>query len=148
MSKLASKGQSSADFLVVAVFALLLILALITVYMEKLYGTNSVTNRLAGQRLADHVARNVNAVAFGCNGSKATITLPESLKGGTEYNISILSRGRRVEIFWYSRDTFYSATSSIVTSNVTDVNKSFFIGSGNKEVNITNVNGRVLVGAD
>jgi len=143
-----SKGQSSADFLIVAVFALILILALITTYMEKLYGTNAVANRIGGQRLADHVARNINAVAFGCNGSKSTVSLPETIQGNTEYNISILSKGRRVEIFWYGRDASYSATSSIVTSNITDVNKSLFIGSDAKEMNMTNINGRVEIEAD
>lgn len=137
------RAQATADFFIIAALVLLIGIAFLGVYMEKVQSADIAMDKLSAQSLADNLARGINTVSIGANGSFIGLDLPESLPGGAAYNISFRGAGRRIEIFWEGSGTMKSVAASLLNSNMTDLHITKTKGSGITAVNVTNVNGAV-----
>jgi hypothetical protein len=138
------KGQMSMDFLAIVIFAFIIFLEMFEVYVLESNSARIIESKTSASRVGSSIARTINEVSK-ANGTSALVTIPESLDTGETYYVSIKATGRRVDVFWPISAQNTSIGVAILTSNVTELNISKSVGSGQTALNITNLNGAVNV---
>ncbi|NYZ78587.1 hypothetical protein H0N99_00390 [Candidatus Micrarchaeota archaeon] len=138
------KIQISFDFLVIVIFAFIIFLEMFQVYALESMSARITESRISALRVGSRIARAINEV-LKANGTNAVVTIPESLDTGDTYYVSVKASGRRVDVFWPISTQNRSVGVAILTSNVTQLNKSKSAGSGQSTINITNSDGFVKV---
>jgi hypothetical protein len=138
------KGQLSTDFLIIVIFAFIIFLEMFEVYALESKSAGIIEGATSALRVGSSIARTINEVSK-ANGTSASVIIPESLDTGETYYVSIRAAGRRVDVFWPISAQNRSVGVVILTSNVTELNVSKSVGSGQTTLNITNLNGAVNV---
>ena len=132
------------DFLAIVIFAFIIFLEMFEVYVLESNSARIIESKTSASRVGSSIARTINEVSK-ANGTSALVTIPESLDTGETYYVRIKATGRRVDVFWPISAQNTSIGVAILTSNVTELNISKSVGSGQTALNITNLNGAVNV---
>ncbi len=128
-----NSGQAGLELIVTVMFLLLIFVILVAYAVEKNREANEIKMFLDAMRIANSAADNVNMIAQQGDGYYKYFTLPESLFGGEEYNITTYENV--VEISWGS----YRWATQVVTANIT--------GNFSKGTNkVTNMGGVIYIG--
>jgi len=138
------KGQISLDFMVIVVFAFIIILEIFHLYVTETSSSRIIMGSISAKRVASIVARAIDEVSR-ANGTSSLINLPESLDTAETYYLTVKASGRRVDVFWPISSENRSVGVSILTSNATELNISKTVGSGETTLNITNLNGAINI---
>jgi hypothetical protein len=107
------RGQASVESLMTVVFAVLILTVVSILAMQKSNEANDLKTKTDARRVLDILVDNVNNIAGQGSGFYRYFTLPETLYGDREYNISIY--GNLAELG--SGD--YADTRELRTSNIT-----------------------------
>lgn len=138
------KGQVMAEVFIIGTLILILFLVFLAIYVDKAEGERIMRNEISAKRIAGELAMKIDA-ASRMNGTSVFMMLPEALDTGDSYNISVRSVGRRVEVMWAAKEGMRSEAIRILTANVSDVDIARSLGSGERTLNITNVDGVVQI---
>ena len=134
------KAQISVDFIIVLSVALLVFLVLFNIISNRRDDMNSASTLLAAKEVADKLAIEVNTIHLAGDGAFKTVTLPETLRDNSDYNITIYPKYHVIEVNWNYLGNMKKYSSAIVTGNVNGS-----ISSINGFVNLTNDNGVIMV---
>jgi len=136
-------GQVSMDFVVIASVALLFAIFLFGLYAQRTDTTRIFITGTAAQRVADDVARGITRAWLAGNGSVAHAWVPDSLPNGEPFNLTV--RGRQAVVVYPAGQGIRIASAAAITSNVTSASFTLVPGTGGRALNITNVNGTMVV---
>jgi len=134
------------DFLAIVVFAFIIFLEMFEVYVLESNSARIIESKTSASRVGSSIARTINEV-LKANGTSALVTIPESLDTGETYYVGIKAAGRRVDVFWPISAQNTSIGVAILTSNVTELNISKSVGSGQTALTIINLDGAVNISA-
>lgn len=138
------RGQISFDFLIITIFAFILLLELFQVYLADASSARIIEDKASALRIGNILARAINEISK-VNGSNTVVSLPESLDDGETYHVSIKATGRRVEVFWPLSEQNRSIGIPILTSNITELNISKSANSGPTALYIVNLDGMINI---
>jgi len=138
-----AKAQISMDLLFIAAVVLILFLFLFQIYLQRADSVRIFQSGLAAQRVADDIGRSIDHAWLGGNGSVSHASLPESLPNGMAYNVSL--RGRQVLVLYPAGAGTRVASYITSTSSVTAINFTLAPLGGGKSLNVTNLNGSIVV---
>ncbi|RME15157.1 MAG: hypothetical protein D6797_07240 [Bdellovibrio sp.] len=133
------KAQIVTDFTMIIIAAMIIFLFIFSTINKRNDELSGTRTYLFAKQLADQVASAVNTVHIAGDGTSREVVLPENLKDGTPYLITVEPGNRAVRIKWYYQNNQREYSSTILTSNI---NGSL---NFNTSVNLTNVRGTVQV---
>ena len=133
------KGQISTEFLIIASMALIVFSILLSIADRRNDELYAMRTTLYAREEADTLASNIHSIFFAGDGAQKTVSLPETLRDGTNYTIAIYPSNHLLEITWSSQGEQKSYTTTLVTANVTALS-----GLYNTTLTIAN-NGGVII---
>jgi hypothetical protein len=113
-----TKGQVSTEVMILLAVLLVMFLAIIATINHRENILSSSTSHLYAKSVGDNFAALINAVFLAGDGTTANISLPESLKDNSKYDLSVQPAARLVIMTWSSRNETRTYTSPIVTGSV------------------------------
>ena len=133
------KAQIVTDFTMIIIAALIIFLFIFSTIdkrNDELYGTRTY---LFAKQLADEVASAINTVHIAGDGTTKRVILPQGLKDGTPYLITVEPSNRAVRIKWSYQDNPREYSATILSSSI---NGTF---NFNTSINLTNMGGTVQI---
>ena len=134
-----SKSQITADFIITISIALIIFLAVFVIADKRNDMLDSTRERLYAKQEADKAALEINSVFLAGSGTNKSVFLPETLKGGSPYNITIYPSLRIVNIDYYFNGEKRNYQAGILTSNASSI-------SGiNGTIRLSNINEAIII---
>jgi len=116
------KGQTSIEFIIITVLAILVLGVSLFIYFDTASMANSLGNQAAAEAACQHVAVTVSSVASGGEGMQAVLRLPPTI-GNKNYTISVNGTARMVAVNYNGGFQACAIPTSNVTTNL-NINKS------------------------
>jgi hypothetical protein len=133
------KAQVSVELIIVLSMLLIILLVIISVSGKRNSMLNSKETEFYAKQVALQFSSEINAIHFAGDGINKTFYLPEDLKDGTQYNISIYPDGHVVDIVWEKNDR-KSYSASIIAGNFNGT-----LVDLNGQVNLSNTLGVIQI---
>ena len=134
-----SKSQITVDFIITISIALIIFLAVFVIADKRNSILDSTREMIYAKQEADKAALEINSVILAGSGTNKSVFLPETLKGGSPYNITIYPSLRIVNIDYYFNGEKRNYQAGILTSNASSI-------SGiNGTIRLSNINEAVII---
>ncbi len=134
--RIGEKGQGVPEFSVVISFVLLVFLVVLLIVFQKQTDAYQLQVYLDAKKVTQSIADNINMISRNGHGYYRYFSVPDYLRGYTEYNITVAGKFLAIE---YSTQTW---ATPIISNNVTI----FGLVKGDNETNcITNSYGAITI---
>lgn len=135
------KAQLSSEFIIVLSIVLMVFLFFLSTIAKR--SDDYIYNKrlMDAKELNELVSTQINTIFIAGHGTSTKVMLPPNLKDSTNYTISIYPSERIVEITWMSKNNLRYYTTQILTSNISGKTTQI-----NSEINLTNIDGGILIG--
>ncbi len=130
------KGSASVEFMVILSLMLIIFLSLVSSTYDKIISAGLQAQRLYAKAEVELAASKINQATISGDGTNLTIGLSGQLKTGHNYTISILPLERVADLQWED----LHETAPIINGNISGT-----LTSINASLNVSNVNGNLLV---
>jgi uncharacterized protein (UPF0333 family) len=137
--KLDSKAQVSIEMIIILSLLLIVLIVNITASAKRNSILNSKGTEFYAKQVALQLSSELNAIHFAGDGVNKTINLPDDLRDGTQYNISIFPSSHVVDIVWEKNDR-QSYSASTITGNFNGT-----LTNLNGQVNLSNTLGVIQI---
>ena len=135
-----AKSQIASEFLILLGIGLIISLATLALSEQSEEQIYALRAKQYAKLEADRLSSGINTVYLLGDGAVKNLSLPHSLKDGSNYMLAIYPESRIVLINYTVQGKEKLHTSTIITSNVTGI-----INISNRNIKLSNANGVVTI---
>lgn len=134
------KSQTIAEFIIMLSVVLVIFVVFFNVFDETRDEISILNAELLAKQQAQKLASGIDSVYLAGSGSRMNVYLPDTLKGGINYNITIMPQKHILYVqyshFQDTRVYQFPIITGNITGNTTDINGG---------INLTNTDGEIFV---
>src|SRR3989338_8024016 len=134
------RSQISVEFIIILAVMLIVFLGVFIIADKRTAEMYNTRTKLYANMEADKLASDVNGVFLAGSGTRRISMLPLTLKDNSAYNISIYPNEHKLQVVWQNSgiEDYYSA--ALIAGNISGI-----LSSINYPVNVSNVNGGIII---
>ncbi|MBI2135622.1 hypothetical protein HYU06_00965 [Candidatus Woesearchaeota archaeon] len=134
------KSQISVEFIIILAIMLIVFLIIFVVADKRTAEMYNTRTKLYAKMEADKLASDINGIFLAGSGTRKVTMLPNKLRDNSAYNISIYPSEHKLEVTWQSSGTNDHYSAALIAGNISGI-----LGNLNYPVNVSNVNGAIII---